>query len=350
MSLRKEYLASKHPIHKVHEIADDYNIFRSFIGDHMEVGRLILSPMREDSNPTFSIFLPTKNKPQWPGQLLFKDFNGASGNVITFAKMMAESRSISLNTITEICDYIIGEITGVEVVTTPKLINVYEGNKYYYASLKKFRASHLDFWDLHGVKRSMLDTYRILPAQYLLNESEKIVKSFSHTTTFIYAIFDKFKIYQPYEENFKKFFNQCTAEYIQGLEQCTGLGDKLLVTKSLKDIVVYQSHANEWIDMIAPQGEGYKWDLKIIAWILDTYSEIIVVYDYDAAGIKGASLLEISLKTHSNYRGNSIKVKYVSTVQVNKRGKVQVVDKDIADFRLVRGEKQTVDKVKEILS
>jgi 5S rRNA maturation endonuclease (ribonuclease M5) len=54
------------------------------------------------------------------------------------------------------------------------------------------------------------------------------------------------------------------------------------------------------------------------------YTKIIIIYDFDLAGVTGAN------KLRKRYR--QVLVKFVSTKRMTINGKIKVIDKDISDF------------------
>jgi hypothetical protein len=355
MSIRSKYESQvKHensPILKLLEHTNDYTIYTHFIGREIKFKELITSPIRFDTTPTFNIF-PAK-EPRWSDQIMFKDFNGDWGNVFAFVQRFASfNNGIVLKDINEIIGFInlhMGLDSIAPVKKIQKLIEHQDQPISYKLTHDKWKAKHLEYWEQYGVGKELLEYYRVMPVAYLLNEVEQKVADFRGTCTFAYWIFDKFKLYQPYEENFSKFFNQCPPSYLQGFEQCFQKTNHLVITKSLKDIVVIQAHSDSWQDVIAPHGEGYKVPDDLVYWILSRYSVITIIYDPDYAGVKGANRFRKALKNSRFYQNQKIRVQFVSTSRQLKRGKLVAPVKDISDFRIMYGEEKTKLKIKQLL-
>jgi hypothetical protein len=346
----KEQICKNDPYNKLLEKTNDYAIYSLLSGYEIPLKTLIKSPLRSDNSPTFSVFPPTRNKPKWEGQLIFKDFNGETGDVFKFAQMHARNvKSLHLNDKNEIIQYILNSF-GEEVVLKPMDAPAINKSINYKISLmKRFKKCHLDYWEEHGVSKNVLNYYNVQPCEFLLNEYQQVVRDFRGTCTFAYIIFDKFKLYQPFEENFTKFFNQCPPDYIQGYQQCTTGSNTLLVTKAMKDILVYQSHTDCMLDIISPHGEGYIIGSNWIYWMLTNYNKIVIVFDPDHAGVKGANRLRKQLRSSEYYSDQLIKVRFVSTKRILKKEKWDVPVKDIADYRLIYGESKTKLKINQIL-
>lgn len=354
MNLRRQYNRQIHedtPISSLLNEVNDYAIYTFFLGKEVEFKELINSPLRVDPRPTFNIY-PAK-EPRWPDQIMFKDFNGETGNVFRFVQLFALYHfNATLDTLPAICDYI------------RQVMNLREGAPKYemkmpeysvestHYSIKSmlFKKNHIEFWDDLGVKADMLNFYDTVAVQYLFNEHNEIIKNFGHTTTFAYLIADRFKLYQPYEENFKKFFNTCPMDYVQGYLQCQNKFDLLIVTKAMKDILVIQSHTPEWIDIIAPHGEGYIISEKWLYWMLQ-YRRILILFDPDYAGVRGTNRLRKALKTSRFNQGTQVDYAFISTKRTsrNEKGKWEVPIKDSADYRLIYGQHRTEEKLNKLI-
>ena len=340
-NIRQQLKYIDSPSTKLLSEVDDYAIYSFFIGEDVLLGCLINSPLRTDTNPTFSLFYPTRVAPRWPGQIIFKDFVGPSGNVFRFVQLFASYHyNKHLDSLGDICEYIteamkIGTIARTKVEYVP--IQLYKAD-YGFQSMP-YTERHIEFWNDLGAAPGVLQLYDVRAAKYLL-DGTRIVKDLEKLTVFSYVIYDKFKLYNPSGEGFQKFFNQCPADYVQGYQQCRGTWEKLVITKAMKDIIVMQSHVDKWVDIIAPHGEGYYFSDLWIAWILQ-YHSIVIIFDYDLAGVKGVNKLKKQLLAHPNYSGQEIAVRFVSTKRILKNGYMPVDVKDSADFRLMFGEQPT---------
>ena len=73
------------------KLVDDYEIYSTLIGEEMELGEVINSPIRSsDECPSFAIFVPTKVSWVRPDELWFKDLaDGRGGNVFKFVQIYA---------------------------------------------------------------------------------------------------------------------------------------------------------------------------------------------------------------------------------------------------------------------
>jgi hypothetical protein len=105
------------------------------------------------------------------------------------------------------------------------------------------------------------------------------------TGNYLYGYFKNdgtlYKIYQPKTLD-KKFIK--VSDYVQGSEQ-TKNNDFLLITSSLKDIMSLKSLKLK-LDIIAPDSENSLIKKELMTEYVKTYKKMIVMFDYDEAGIK----------------------------------------------------------------
>lgn len=145
---------------------------------------------------------------------------------------------------------------------------------------------NLKFWSKYNIKEDILEKYNVKSiSQYSVEKCVFGSTSLNYSYSFrqnCASEFSSYKIYRPYEKNFK-WISNCSADIIQGLEQVEKSGDLLIITKSLKDVMVLYSLGYQ---SIAPQNEKIVVDPKKLG--LD-YKRVLVLFDNDKAGKEGAS-------------------------------------------------------------
>ncbi len=331
---------------------DDIIIYTHFLGRQLKFRELIVSPIRDDDHtPTFNIF-PASN-PRWPGQILFVDFNGRSGNVFRFVQLFSKLHyGIDMQMGEEVCNFIREQLSlkdGMPKWEAPA--PEYDMSRVYNVKTMNMRMGHLEFWDDLGVSKEYLDYYNVRAVEYLMDENDSIIKNFRHTITFAYMLWDRFKLYQPYQENFKKFFNTCPSEYIQGFAQCphvNGGGDMVVLSKSLKDVLVTQAHTDEFLDIVAPHGEGYKLSDWFEQWLL-SFKRIVLMYDPDEAGISNMNKIKRQLRKSRFNTGADIAWGFMTPKRILRGGKYVFPVKDPSDFRFIYGEEKTKERLNQII-
>jgi len=328
----KDFVKSKKTLEdKLFDEIADYDIYCELIGYELTIGKPIISPLRlDDDVPSFSVFLPTKYDNLREEELWYRDFRDGSGNVFKFTQKFAKLHfNVILETRKEIIEFLDVQLElGILNKSTKKYIKrnldftrLKESKEILFTS-RAYTERDLLWWANYGVDEALLRKYDVRSIRYLLDESFNITKKISiYNLAFAYVIYDKVKVYMPEAAPARKWRNTCPSEYIQGWSQLEGQiegHDTLIITKSLKDILVFKSFMN--VDVIGPQGESMGFTMKQLNYIKSNYRYVYVVYDYDTAGKIGAYKLE----------EEGFKVRFVSEDINLKIGKP--LDKDISDY------------------
>jgi len=326
------YLKSRITIKEIIlSVIEPYDIYCELTGYELEVGgsRLIESPLRSDSRPTFGLFVPHDKD-----VVLFKDFAYESGDVFKFVKLFASYRdNIILNSYLDIAYYLNDKLkldifhNGALKTTNytkkqARYFNVKTARNIRFTA-RKFTKRDKEYWAQYAITLKTLEFYNIKSVDKLLDGENRILRRFG-TTELCYAfkVYDKIKLYQPLESGDFKWRNTCPANYIQGWKQRRGK-KYLIITKSMKDIMSFYGILGKKYDIIAPHTEGYNFPENIVNVINKMYEKVIVIYDFDRAGVNGANKLR---------KLYGWEVKFIDTKRVMINGKLKVLDKDISDL------------------
>lgn len=332
-------------------LVDDYEIYCSLIGEEIELGETVTSPIREsDECPSFALFMPTRITTFRPEEIWFKDLaDGRFGNIFTFTKYYAlHHYGLVLDVKYDIIKFIdeqleLGILSG-NPVKRDKIERGFskKETKIRYKS-RPFTKRDKLYWGQFGLTEEDLNKFNVKSVKYLLEEHSGLVRKEFKTKelVFVYQIWDKLKLYQPEASRSFKFRNTCPGDdfrYYQGFEQLTKKTDTLIITKSYKDLMVFWKTFNDLgtpIDIIAPHAESINLSKEFVQKVKITYKNIICVSDYDLAGVKFAN----QCKRHG------FKYRFISTKRTKINGKFKVLDKDISDFTVNHG----LDETKKLL-
>lgn len=267
------------------ERTTEYDIYAYYMPTKFEIGKVVSSPFREDKHPSFGIFKSSKS-----GNLLFKD--QATDEVGDCFKFVSLLFNISFN---EAIDKVWNDVVNKDLTITPKgkVIRDYYKNKKTIVSVKRknFTKTDDDYWGQYYIDRETLKQYNVFPiSNFWVNEF--ISKfTYSHKSPmYAYKIFNSFKVYRPYSELKKdKWRSGCSQNDIQGWEQLPEKGDLLVITKSLKDIMVLSLFN---IPSIAPPGETTLIPSYAINELKKRFKRIVMLYDYDDAGELGVKKMQ----------------------------------------------------------
>lgn len=348
MNLTNVFLSSKKSLTtKLFEYVSSYDIFCSFIGEDVKVGEVILSPIRKDNRPTFLLFVPEDKD-----EVFFKDFAWQGGSVFKFVKLFAlYQENINLKEFTDIIHYI-DQRMGIGLFGTTKVkpINRRVLDTSFYASKRviKFKSRpfterDIAYWGSFHITEKTLDFFCVKSVHKLLNENSEVVWTVSmRTLTFVYVVYNKVKLYRPEEAPDFKWRNTCPGHYIQGLKQMKDRksnNDTLIITKALKDVMVFYEFIGDRYDVIAPHSETYIFTDALLKYFYTKYKRIIIIYDFDLAGVTGANKLR-------KRNLDKFSVMFVSTKRISINGKIKVIDKDISDFSVGRTHEEVDEKLK----
>ena len=105
-----------------------------------------------------------------------------------------------------------------------------------------------------------------------------------------YKIFNSFKVYRPKSKLKKdKWRSGCGQYDIQGWTQLPDSGELLVITKSLKDIMVLSLFG---IPSIAPHGENTLLPRNVVDEAKKRFKRLIMLYDYDDGGLAGVKKMQ----------------------------------------------------------
>lgn len=160
-----------------------------------------------------------------------------------------------------------------------------QASKYKVSSTKPRQWTTQDqyFWTQFNIGTKLLTEHHVVPLEsycMIKDDKELCIRG-----NYLYGYFKTdgslYKIYQPKTLD-KKFIK--VSDYIQGSEQ---LKDHpfLVITSSLKDIMSLKSLKLS-CDLIAPDSENSLIKKEQMNEYLKKYKKIIVLFDYDEAGIK----------------------------------------------------------------
>lgn len=335
--LKKMIKKHREPLlHKLLRLVDDYDIYSHFLEFEPEFYSCINSPLRDDDTcPSFCVFVPDRIPNLREEEIWYKDqATGDFGTVFKFVKKFAlHWYDLTLSNFYEVVQFIDEEMKlGLFGTNTVEFKRIRK--KRVFApkrateikfTSRDFTKYDLNFWNqYHVINRAILKRYKVYSVRYLLNDNNTIKANFSkNTVCFAYVCFDKIKLYQPHARKEFKWRNTCPSNYYFGLEQLQKK-DTLIITKSLKDIMCFIGLCD--VDAIAPQSETQDIPIEFINKLKSIYKRIILVMDYDLAGVKMAN----KLKEH-------FEIRFISTKRTLVGGKLKCIDKDLSDYLVVHG-------------
>lgn len=318
---------------------DEHLIFEYYFGKKIDLNESYVNPLREDQNPGCKFFIGNK------GKLLFIDFAKKTSVVDCFGFVSKKydcsfydalriiNRDFRLNLGSE------KDIASSNLVyeySQPKLeyLEICKKNKKQLLCVKRsYKDYDLEYWQSYGISLETLIKYNTFAVETVFSDN-KIIWRNSKTNP-IYAYYfpneKKKKIYRPLEKNrsYRFLGSEGLGKIYQGFDQLPETSDFLIITKSMKDVMVLSQMG---YSAIAPNGEGYTIDKEFCDKLYSRFDNIILFYDNDTAGIEATEWL-------SEYLG--LPYIYIPKDQFN--------TKDISDYVYNYGMSQGKELMNELL-
>jgi hypothetical protein len=167
---------------------------------------------------------------------------------------------------------------------------------------QNYTGADYKYWSQFGISLSTLNKFKVYSAKYVwLNKFDyfqdkyrgwKLIKTYSKANP-VYAFefeekdYRAYKIYAPLDPKFKWFFNGKDTD-IQGYDMLPHLGEYVVLTKSLKDVMCLYEMG---IPAISLQGEHNKLSYELFEKLMKRFHDIIIFYDNDRVGLQTSKLI-----------------------------------------------------------
>lgn len=225
---------------------DELLIYRYYLGP-FSLGKKMKHPFRKDEHPSFAVFFGTKLL-----KLLWKDFGtNKSGDVFSLIATMFKL-SYYEAVLRVAADF--GLLTGQPIVTKRQIQEArafteeFQKKEYLIqVERRAMNAEELAYWAQYSITRKDLLANHIFGIEKLWI-NKRLMHLNQSTLHFAYHFpeVDKWKIYSPYDSDYKWFGNVSTFQ-MEGLEDLTLIkmkgdqelpGDPIIVIKSRKDRII----------------------------------------------------------------------------------------------------------------
>lgn len=265
--------------------ASEEQIFSFYLRRDIQNKKLFRSPLRNDKNPTCSLF---RNK---SGTLIYKDF--ATGDYLNcfgfvmklFSCSYHEALDIIANDFNIYPNPLINKNKG-RIISKDIKISEKETCEIQ-VQIQDFTDSELRWWYKYGITLDILNKYNVYSCKYvwlnkqLFNESKQHFPIFGYYGS-KYQGKELWRIYYPKTKNSFKFMGNWPSKKIQGYEQLPKKGNLLIITKSLKDVMCLHSLG---LAACAPCSETQFLSDSMLSELKQRFKYIIVLFDNDSTGI-----------------------------------------------------------------
>ncbi len=260
----------------LYQYLTEKQIMEYYLGIPVQFSRLVKIPsfIRIDKKPTGAFYIDSA------GRLVFKDFGGKfHGNYISV--VMKKFDLSYRDAITRIYNEL---IEGKEIPIIPEEERVkYEPiqRKLFEVKRRAFNESDLAYWLQFGITKETLDLYKVSALQ-ILWINKKIVYAYNqYDIGYLYDFTGSFKCYFPHRNDYR-FLSNTDYTVLQGYDQLPKKGKTLIITKALKDVMVFRELG---YDAIAPQAESVLISANQMIDLKRRFKRIISIMDFDYQGI-----------------------------------------------------------------
>lgn len=274
----------------------DYDIFKFYCSPFKEVGRKFNSELRDDPVPSAVIT-------NFNGKLWYKDFGESNKPIDCFGYVMRKFSSTFIQALGTInLDFNLGLRGYIEYPPSLNYIGlpdkeslIQSSNFNTIASIPKkitvtyrnWIQSDLKYWkNRYYLNIPRLEFFGIRPiSSKVLVEDRVISLGFPSYAYYIDRELnvDIYKLYSPFGNY--KWIGNCKNHHYLGYRQLPLKGNKLVITKSLKDVAVLSIFK---IPAISPQSESQIISYDMYNDVSNRFKKLYVLYDNDRAGINGS--------------------------------------------------------------
>ena len=216
-------------------------VMEFYLGVEVALGRLYVSPLREDHHPTCSFYYTEA------GNLRFNDF-GTSDNLGVMDVIM---RKFNI-TFPEACRRLEKDRLLIGVVNSKPLVKEDVELSYLLGDI----SHNLDYWATYGISPSTVERYNVTYVKSVYRNNKLYLRSTPSNPVYMYSFRSgRVKFYRPLsEDKKKKWYGNSDGEDIGGLEQLNPKGSICFITSSLKDVMVLRELG---FNAVCLNGEGY---------------------------------------------------------------------------------------------
>ena len=293
-------------------------IWEYYLGFKIKPGKLFISPLREESDPSANLFYAKS------GDLLLKDFGGITTNIWKFIqdRYSLTFKEAIQKVASDLCIDIGIRYDRKYTPTVPKRRDFTSIQ----IKITNWNDEYLSYWSDYYISLDTLQEYKVVPITDLwINNNYISLKGISYSYEFGKGYR---KIYSPFDPKFK-FVSNVLGEMFSGFDQLPLLNDLLIITKSHKDVMVLKELGYY---SIAPQGEGNRIEPDFINKLNKRFDKIILNYDNDKVGRDYSSKLAETFNLEELFVPEEDDIK------------------DISDYIKKYGHKQTLNNIKKWLN
>lgn len=255
-------------------------IFQKYLRIEVSMRGKFASPLREDKIPTCNFFRHRSSR-----EIYLKDHSGHfCGNCFDTVMFMFNA---NFGQALEIIASDFGLIEN-NVDRKPTAIVHKERKKSKIEfNPRNWMQCDVVFWERYGIKAPLLLLYKVSPIQSLFLDGNIHYTHHSNNPAYHYGFGENDdKVYFPKKKSFRFL---CNTSTLQGYDQLPETGKILIITKSLKDVMVLY---NLNYSSVAPQSESMAITERDYQELSERFDTIYSWYDFDLTGVRTANKMK----------------------------------------------------------
>lgn len=249
-----------------------------------------------DNNPSLSVY-------ESHGRLYWKDWGiNTGGDVFAFvARKTFTPYNKVFKRINEDLYRCISSDSSGSVTKLPKIAKIKSSNKSIIVPyIVKWNNKNIQYWESYGLDKQDLNNFGVYPiVGFAMKYSRgSFQKSYQGRTAYCYYNGNiegirRFQIYVPFSKT-DKWYSNLPKNTVHSLINLPKGGDSLIITKSLKDVMVLTKIGH---NSIAPPSEGVILPDNTMNYFKKRFKQIYTLYDFDYMGITSSNKMRRLYKT-----------------------------------------------------
>ena len=263
-------------------------LMQFYLGIDIKSKKLFRSPLRADKHSTCSLYRNSKNK------LIFKDF--ATGQHLDVFNVVATKYSVNYYEALKIIandfgikhDSSIKKNKGKIDYNIPKIEDKEMAR--IQVEIQEFTELELKWWSKYGITRETLKKFNVFSCKHVFLNGDLYAQSQQHCPIFGYyggkiqehgEKIELWRIYFPKNKSYR-FLTNWPSKKVQGFSQLPSKGKVCVITKSMKDTMVFDSLG---IPSCSPNSETQFLSDQMLDNLKKRFKKLIVLFDNDQTGI-----------------------------------------------------------------
>lgn len=260
-------------------------IFERYLHIKVQFDHLFRSPLRRDNNPTCGFKYSTS------GVLYMRDFSGHFwGNCFDLVMYLNNlGFQESLNKIANDFGLSSMPVRSEERSLTETSLITRSASRIQ-IRVRNYTIEDMNYWLDFGIGAPTLKAYNVYPVEMAYVNERLAYRYSKDDPCYAYRYEEgEYKLYFPFRgrnDNRPRFLTNTSR--LQGYTQLPNTGQLLIITKSYKDVMLFRTFG---LNAVAPASETAGMGEEVLEELKIRFRYIVVIYDFDYAGIRYANHL-----------------------------------------------------------